>query len=108
MRPPSDFPSSNFKFDKKKHLGPAIGLAIGVFFIGALVLNAPACSESEQAAPLPPPPCKDAKLSAFGTETCPHEDHILETHVLKATVCRCKGNIKEDEGWKLPSILSED
>lgn len=106
----------NFKFDKKKHMGPAIGLTIGAFFVGALVLNAPACE------PGPGPfssktkePCKDAKLSAFGTEECPHPDHVLETHVLQPTICRCKSNIKKEEddddsAWVAPilDVLTDD
>jgi hypothetical protein len=92
----------NFRKLDKKHWGPIAAVALGVVFLGALIANAPACEVPTvtEKAPPPPPPCKDVKLNALTTEECPHKDHILETHVLQATVCRCKGNIKEKkDGW---------
>lgn len=37
-------------------------------------------------------PCMEVKLPTFGTGTCPHPDHKLETHAIKPSVCRCSND----------------
>jgi hypothetical protein len=40
--------------------------------------------------PPPEPPCREVKLGTFTTKSCPHSEHVLEEHMLKPSVCRCK------------------
>lgn len=63
-----------------------VELPLAAVIIG-VILTLSFATSCEEA---PPPPCRDIKLSPFTTQVCPHADHELETHALKASVCRCK------------------
>jgi hypothetical protein len=79
-------------------------LVLGVLAC-AILLSFATCESPVSQAPPPPPPCKDVKLNAIMTEECPHPEHVLETHVLSASVCRCKGNIPKEEPGIIDKIL---
>jgi hypothetical protein len=64
-------------------------LVLGVLAC-AILLSFTTCESAPYVAP--PPPCKDMKLNPLTTQQCPHADHVLETSILKPSVCKCKNH----------------